>query len=234
MRIKLVFSKNTENVPNNQNVVNSYIHDSLGRNNKYHDSKSDYCISRMMGGVIVNGGRDVNYPNGGFIIVTSPDMEFLNNILLGVMNNSDFGYGMTFKNVINIEEKFYNGWNFFKTTDMGFILRKKTKIGEENKFWTLEDENFTDVVKEHIVRKFSKINPRLNFNNLKVEITKHPKHIVTKRYVKNVPNDTNVCQISIHADKNVAKTIYNYGLGQSTGSGFGTLYLAKNHHRLYV
>ena len=47
--------------------------------------------------------------------------------------------------------------------------------------------------------------------------------------VKNVINHANQCHISIHTNKKVAELLYNIGLGQSTGSGFGTIYKTENH-----
>jgi CRISPR-associated endoribonuclease Cas6 len=226
MRIKVNYSKNTEKVPNNQTVVNSYVHNCLGRNNEYHDAPSNYCISRLLGGEIVDGGRNVEFPNGGYIIITSADTEFMNKIIMGILSNPLLGYSMQFESINHIEEKFYNGWNYFKTTNMGFILRRKD--GENGGYHTLNDPDFAEVVKEHIMRKFSKINPGFDFNNLNVVINKHPSHKVETVYCKQIKNSTNICQISIQTNKKLAEAIYNYGIGQSTGSGFGTIYTTQH------
>ena len=42
-------------------------------------------------------------------------------------------------------------------------------------------------------------------------------------------NIANQCQVSINCKKELAELIYNIGLGQSTGSGFGTVYKTENH-----
>src|SRR5208283_1553482 len=160
MRIKINFSKNTEEVPNNLNVVNSYIHNCLGRNNQYHNTHSNYCVSRLLEGSIINGGKNIDFSNGGYILVTSLDMEFLNKIIIGVLKN-EIGYGMKFMGIDNIDEVFYNGWNYFKTTNAGFLLVKK-----EGGYYTIEDDNIELKLTEHIINKFSKINPDLDFKNL--------------------------------------------------------------------
>ena len=50
--------------------------------------------------------------------------------------------------------------------------------------------------------------------------------------VKNVINKANQCQISIYTNKKIAELLYNIGIGQSTGSGFGVIYKTENH-KLY-
>ena len=55
MRLKLKFSESK--IPftyPTQNAVNSCIHRILGENNKYHNSFSNYCVSSLFGGVIVD------------------------------------------------------------------------------------------------------------------------------------------------------------------------------------
>jgi CRISPR-associated endoribonuclease Cas6 len=230
MRIKINFTKNTENVPNNQDFINSYIHAKCLKHNDYHDTPSDYCISRLLGGTVIENGKYVNYPNGGYLLLTSLDYEFLNKIILGVMNNPNIGYGMTLVNIEDIKEEFYNGFNYFKTTKSGFILRRKNPINN-SKYHTINDDDINDVLKNHIINKFSKINPNLDFSNFTVEITNHKSNKTVNLLVKNVVNTSNICQIKINSNKKLAEYIYNYGIGQSTGSGFGTIYTTQYHRK---
>ena len=87
---------------------------------------------------------------------------------------------------------------------------------------------FIDKVKKHIVTKFSKINSKLNFNDLDIEMNQHKGNKVRNVMVKDIVNKSNVCQLTIKCNSDLAKAIYHYGIGQSTGSGFGTLYNTKN------
>ena len=50
--------------------------------------------------------------------------------------------------------------------------------------------------------------------------------------VNNVKNVVNQCQVDIKCNKYVAELIYNLGIGQSTGCGFGTIYKTENR-KLY-
>jgi CRISPR/Cas system endoribonuclease Cas6 (RAMP superfamily) len=60
-------------------------------------------------------------------------------------------------------------------------------------------------------------------------IPNNPSHKVKRIMVKNVINYANQCHISIKCKKEVANLLFNIGVGQSTGSGFGTIYNTRNH-----
>jgi len=235
MRIKLNFTNNLKLVPNNLNVMNSYINKCLGVNNEYHNTKSNYSISALLGGIVVDNGKHINYPNGGYIVVTSLDSDFITKILMGVLNNDIIDYGMKFNGVDHIKESFYNGWNYFKTTDTGFIIKKPRNTIYDNDdthkgYYTLNDPNLIDVLKNHIINKFGKIGD-FDFTDMEIQITDHQKNRVEFRYSKQVKNSVNICQINIKTNKKLAETIYNYGIGQSCGSGFGTVYSTQYNNQ---
>lgn len=232
MRIKIKFSKNTVDVPlNNQHLVNSYIHKCLGNNNKYHDTKSDYNISHLLGYVLNSDGKTLSYPNGSFLIVSSLNSEFISTLLTGLFLNTDFHSGMKFESIEHITEKFYDGWNNFDTLSPFLIKEYSSK--KEYKFLTLNDNNFQLKVKNYLINKLSKIDSTLDLRDFDVKIPNHPSHKVKKIMVKNVINKGNRCFLNIFCNKRVAETLYNYGIGQSTGSGFGTIFKTENKDLYY-
>ena len=229
MRIKFNFSKNTESITiNNQALLNSYIHKCLGKNNKYHDAKNDYCISSLYGGKLNDDKETLSFENGGYFVASSENFEFLNKLLIGVMNNQGFTAGMNFCGVDYIEENFNDGWNYFVTLSP-FIIKKY--VDKKNyTFITLKDDDFSSKVKNYLVNKLTKIDNTLDLTDFDVIIPEHSNHKVKDIMVKNVVNKANQCHISIHTNIKVAKLLYHIGLGQSTGSGFGTIYKTENHH----
>ncbi len=251
MRIKIIFSKNTSDVPNNNSVVLEYLHRCLGRNNEYHDKTSNYSVSHLYGGDInQKDTKTLNFPKGGYFILSSQDNEFLGKVMIGLLNNSEISYGMKFSNIEHVSEQFMDGWNHFSvlspfiikgiygTKDYSFMTLNGEYKRTDDK-WHIENKegyNFENVVKEHLVNKLKKINPSFNLSDLSVKIDetdksglKHNKHKVKQVYVKNVLNFANQCQVSIFCKKNIAELIYNFGIGQSTGAGFGTIYKTENH-----
>ena len=229
MRLKFNYTKNTSDVLiNNQEFMNSYVHKCLGRNNKFHDTKNYYSISNLRGGKLNSENGILNFENGAYFIVSSLNQEFLNRFLIGVMNNQELFSGMKFCGVDYIEEKFIDGWNHFAT--LSPFLVKKYNDKKTYSFLTLTDENFREELKTYLINKISKINPKLDITGFDIIIPDNSTHKVKKVMVKNVINKANQCHVSIYCNKQVAELLYNFGLGQSTGSGFGTIYKTENHH----
>lgn len=230
MRIKINFSKNTTPVSiANQSQVNGYIHKCLGDNNEYHDSVNNYSISSLMGGRLNEDKKTLSFMNGAYIVVSSNDQNFLGRLVDGLMNNIDFICGMRFTHIQYVDTEYLcNGWNNFATLSP-FIIKEYDNNGRY-RFLTLADVDFQGRVKLYLMNKIKKINPKLNLNNFDLIIPNHPSHKVKKILVKNVINYANQCHISIRCDKDVAELLYNIGIGQSTGSGFGTIYKTENHN----
>lgn len=222
MRIKLEFTKPNQNIPiNTQQYVNSFIHKCLGHNNPYHDKQSDYNISNLKGGKLNDDKLTIHFPNvNPYIIVSSENQEFMGKIIEGAHTINSFGFGMEFIDTTFISEEFINGWNHFFTLDP--ILLKELNSEGKTRYITIKDIDFTNKLKNHIINKFSKIDPNLNLNDLQIEIG----HGKTKRItIKN--NEWAIgtsVKVMIKTNKKVASKLYHYGLGQSTGSGFGTIY----------
>src|ERR1035437_527938 len=123
MRIKVNFSKNTSDVPNNNKVVLEYLHRCLGRDNEYHDKASNYNISHLYGGVInKHDPKTLGYPNGGYFTVSSNDKGFIGKVLIGLLDNPMISYGMKFTNFEHINEQFMDGLNHFATLSP-FIIK---------------------------------------------------------------------------------------------------------------
>lgn len=228
MRIKINFTPSTTEVSvNHQSFLNSYVHKCLGKNNEYHDKKNDYAISNLIGGFLNKETKTVDFKNGAYFVVSSLDLNFVNKLLIGIISNPDFINDMKFNGVEHVEESFFNGWNYFKTLSP-FIVKTYTdkKIYS---FLTLDDNDFEDKLEQYLKKKLLAINDKLDLTDFKVIIPKHAQAKVKNVFVKNVINKANYCQINIYTNKEVAKILYNIGIGQSTGSGFGTIYKTENH-----
>lgn len=228
MRVKFNFSRNTTPVPvNNQTFLNGYVHKCLGSDNPYHDTKSDYSISILQGGKINKEDKTLNFINGAYFTVTSNDNEFIQKLLMGVLNNPELFFGMRFSGVDYIEEKFHSGWNYFITLSP-FIVKEYIDKGKYS-YLTLNDPKFQSKLKSYLINKLTKIDSSLDLKDFDVIVEDRPFNKVKTIMVKNVANKANHCQLNINCNKKVAKLLYTIGIGQSTGSGFGTIYKTENH-----
>lgn len=230
MRIIIKFTENNTLVPiNNQSDINYYIHKCLGNNNNYHDSKNDYSISNLQGGKINEDKKHLNFENGGFIAITSKNELFLDSLIGGILDNPVLKWGMEYTHIEFIKEDFIDGWNHFATL-CPFII-KKYSDKKTYTFATIKDSDFHDILKNHLINKLTKTYDNIDLTNFDVEIKNHISHKTKCVMVKNVKNIANQCHVSIFCKKNIAEKIYNLGIGQSTGSGFGTIYKTENHNK---
>jgi CRISPR-associated endoribonuclease Cas6 len=230
MRIIAYFNNNTLPVPvNNQSVINGYVHKCLGENNKYHDSFSNYNISHLWGGklTIIDSNPVINFNNYGKLIISSKDEEFLNSIIRGINKNKFLEWGMAFSHFDFIDEKFYDGVNHFYT--LSPILLKEITGEKTYRYITVNDEDFDKVLTERTINKLLKYDSNLDLTNFSITSSKTGREKVKEIMVKNVCNKSSQCNLDITCNKKVAEVLYNLGLGQSCGSGFGCIYKTESH-----
>ena len=226
MRLKINFTKNTKSVPvNNQHIVNSFVHRCLGKDNKYHDSKSDYCVSYLLGGKL-NEDKTLSFPNNPYIIISSNNDKFINDLLVGVSSNVEMGFGMELENIEYISEDFYNGYNIFRTLTP--ILLKEFIDYENYEFITVNDSDFEKKLQTNTINKLKSINSDLDLSNFRIKVNKHKRNKTKLITLKGVKNIASHCDIIVYSNKEIAEILHNTGLGNSTGSGFGTIYNSKN------
>lgn len=204
-------------------LLTSYIHKCLGENNKYHDVMSNYAISSLYGTKMTPDKSGLDFSNGGYFTISSLDNEFIITLLTGIVKNRILFHDIKFDYFDDINEQFHDGWNHFSTLSP-IILRKKTECGHEFSI-------FSDVDFEHLLEEQTKRKLKTLFNvdaDLKINVNVNSGKTKNVR-IHNSKNTTNYCQISILCNKDIANMIYNIGIGQLTGCGFGTLYKTSNH-----
>lgn len=234
MRFKYIFSENTKPVPvSNQALINSYFHKTLGENNEYHDSSSFYCLTNLRGAKkILNNKTHNNYPNGCWFYLTTLDYELLNQFNNKIQSNKEIGYGMILEKIEYVDEniKLDSKYLIFRTlTPIHLKDYKNHETNVKPKQFTIDDPEYIDVLKSRTINRLKKINPDLNFNGFNMIIKNHPNNKKIKHYVKNIPNLATQTDVIIYAnDSRIYDYIYNCGLGMSTGSGFGTVFISEN------
>lgn len=233
MRIRIKFNGKNGNVPfSTQASVNSYIHDCLGRNNGFHDKASDYSLTSLQGGCINEARSGLRFEDDAFIIVSSQNADFMGRLIMGVMKHRQFAYGMTLSDIEHMEEDMHDGWNHLTTITPILLKRGYEQKGPQD-YWKVGDEGYAEHLRSHLVNKLSKMDPTLDLNGLEIIVPERPFNRVKKIMVKNVPNFASNCWVSIKCSKKVATMVYHLGLGQSTGSGFGTVCLNSNRSKYY-
>lgn len=220
MNIKVYFEKTEKTIPfDNQHAMNGFIHRVLGESNKYHDGFSGYCISSVMGGKMSDGKSGLVFDCEPYIIVSSPDSGFVNDFLSGLVNafssrSADF-YGLYPSRFETYENNVNKTYDVIKTNSP--ILLKD----REGRKITFKDDGWLERLKEQCVKKLEHRNIKDdsfdivigNFGTLKT------KSII----VNGVFNPCTNAILTVYGRKETRDTLYSLGLGNSTGSGFGSV-----------
>lgn len=219
MRLKIEFTKPKSLEADNQYLVNRFIHTLLGVNNDYHDNQSNYNVSLLNGGRLNKVTKLIEFTTSNpFIIVSTLDTTILNKVMLGLLLNPKLNDDCLFKNVSFINEEFNDGYNRFLT--LSPILLKN----RENKHLTVRDSDFSTQLKMQTIRKLKAINPKINLDDFDLVVEEKSLNRVRVVKLKNVYNYASVCNLTIKGTKEVIELLYNIGIGNSTGCGFGTIY----------
>lgn len=224
MKIKLLFDCNSKlfHKPLNEEV-NGFLNNVLGDGNKYHGTFSRYSVSSMQGGRMDKDGV-LNFPNGGYVFVSSDDSEFMVTLLKGLAAKQ--------KNLYVLDMK-YKGMELcdFKVNERFDLVRSISPIliSDGKKAVTFNDDNFFELVREKSIKKLIKCGYDEKLVNT-LEINPfHPEKYKTKMVeingVKNIGSRVMFC---ISGDKTVRKALYELGIGKCTGFGFGAVSINNN------
>lgn len=235
MRIKITIKPSDEIIPiNAQHLINSFIHRCLGNNNKYHNKPSDYAVSMIMGGKLIPGTSNITINNGAYFTVSSGDFNLITKIVVGTLEHKLYkDIEVIHDGFINESNDFFNGYNFITT--LSPILLKKRNKGEKYVNYTTvkSPEDFINTLTSQTIRKLSAIDPKLDVRNFKIELIPSKLNKQKLINIHGVLNYASQCHLKITTNKKIMELLYNIGLGQSCGSGFGSFYIGKNHGIYY-
>ena len=217
MIIKVFFSKPNVKIPvNNQKQLNSFIHRCIGENNEFHDKFSDYAISSLQGGKLNSDKKTLSFNDNPYIVISSENIDFLQTIMMGIQFKNEKLYDMSVNNIMPCGEYSVNQF-FDKVITISPILLKD----KENKKITIKDDKWINLLIENCKNKLKHLN--IIDNTFNIEIRNHDKAKEKSIYVGEVFNPSSLVSLKIYGKKKTRIALYNLGLGNSTGSGFGSI-----------
>ena len=122
--------------------VNGFINRCLGKENKYHGHFSNYCVSTMQGGKMNSEGI-ISFSDGGHIQVSSSDKDFINDLVSGIVANSDnLSIGSLQYKSIDIDAfRPFQEYDIIRTISPLYISKDGRSL-------TFKDDNFLEVLTE--------------------------------------------------------------------------------------
>ena len=228
MRIKINFIGNDKPVTQRLNKeVNGFINRLLGENNEYHGKFSNYSVSPMLGYIIDKEHHCLSYPEGAYIFVSSNDVTFMEKIINGLC----FLSGDVFVGPLQLnKEKMFEIDNFSVAKYYDIVRTNGPVIvKDDRKPVTFKDEEFLPILREKSIKKLIHNGiAEKDANSIKIELF-HPEHARTEMHeIGRQKNIASRVMFRISGNIHARQTLYELGLGVSTGFGFGSVSLRKS------
>jgi len=222
MIIDIFLTSPTMDVPiNNQTIINGFIHAILGKDNKWHDKFSTYSISSLQGGRLAGDKKNLVFPGEPCITVASENHEFISDLMLGLSTTTASAYGMTYKRVGVRDFKIGKNYDIIYTTSPILLIKDRWKL-------TIDKNNvgaYVDALTEHCKKKLK--HEGIVDDTFEIKI-KYPEYAKTKCvWVGDIFNVCTICNMMVFGREKTRRTLYNLGLGGSTGSGFGSVKICE-------
>ncbi len=217
MRIHLKLSKNTEPVDfSYQQKQVGTIHKWLGIND-IHDQMSLYSFSWLKGGKKVDEHLEFNH--GASFFISFYDTSKLEEIIKGIQSEPDVFYGMSIYNITIQEVPMFETKQRFMAESPIFLKYSKDK---KSTYYYFTDAQSDDILTNNAKHKLRKAG--LSDNGLTVYFEKNYPSAYTKGTTfKGIFSKGSVCPIIVEGSSEQIAFIWDVGIGNSTGIGFGSL-----------
>lgn len=222
MRIYLKTTPNTFLVPfDYQQKIIGAIHKWLG-NNEIHDKISLYSFSWLLNGrMIRNKGYD--FPDGADFFVSFYEGEYLKALINAILLEPEMFCGLSVKEITIADEPlFEEGAQCFRLASPIFIKRLK-EDGKDYKFYLFKDKESGSLMTETLKHKMQEAGLPED-DTLKIEFdlsyTRKQEKLVK---IHGIKNKSSMCPIIIQGRPESKLFAWTVGIGNSTGSSFGSL-----------
>lgn len=223
--LKIKFTKPVNGIPvSNQKELNSYIHKCVGVNNKFHDAYSNYCISSLQGGKLNKETGLLYFESEPYILLTMQNPDFVDAFVSGAIKNKFTLFDMHYNNIDYIHYDINEFYDIVYTLSP-ILLKKHNKGKGKTEKISVRDEGFIEMLKEQCIKKLR--NNGIDDPTFDIELHNKEKSKVKKIMVGNIFNICSMCSLLVRGKKKTREMLYNLGIGNSTGSGFG---MVKVYH----
>ena len=225
MKIRINFKSSVRPISYPMNKqINGFINMVLGENNKYHGKVSSHSVSLMNGrGIYDRVNRTVEFPDGGYIYVSSPDSEFMLDLIVGLGNigNADI-CGMELK---GIDEGRYDVCNFYPNKKYDYVTTMTPIIlTDDRKNITYEHEKFLDVLTDKCIKKLIHYGiSEEHASTIRINLCKHDSNRTFDMLISGQHNICSRVTLKVYGDESARVALYEMGLGKSTSFCFGTV-----------
>ena len=217
MRIYLMLSKNNEPVDfSYQQKQVGAIHKWLGIN-EMHDQMSLYSFSWLKGGKKV--GEHLEFREGASFFISFYDTNRLKDIIKGIQSEPEVFHGMSVNNITIQEVLIFEHKQRFIAESPIFLKYTKEK---KSTYYYFNDAESNEILTNNAKNKLRKAG--LSDTSIKVYFEKnYPSPYTKGTTFKGIFTKGSVCPIIVEGSPEQIAFIWDVGIGNSTGIGFGSL-----------
>lgn len=229
MRLHFTLSPNTESVPfGYQHWLTGVFHKWL-KENDLHDKISLYSLSWLDGSRRVRNKLD--FPNGAKWFVSFYEDEYVEKLVHGALNDPEMFCGMS---VTRIEQQTTPDFGTkcrFEIKGAVFIKGKMSPNGKPPHHYLFNEPEADEIMTATLIHKMDVANREANETRF-TETDKQVKVNFDREFaspkvklvrIKNIDHKTSVCPVIVEGTSEAVRFAWNVGIGNGTGSCFGSL-----------
>ena len=202
--------------------VNGFVNKLLGdASGEYHGKMSDYSVSCIQGWN--REGDSFFFKNGAVVVISSPNVKFIGKLVEGILMKRA-------SNIMGLKYSHYEVGTFdvHKKFDLIRTSSPLRVSGKNRTMLTFDDDEFLDVLNKKSVSKLIAAGvDEKDANSVKIDF--FHKEGAKKFYVK-IGSSVHLCtkaMFVVSGSKNARTALYEMGLGNATGFGFGSVSINK-------
>lgn len=217
MRILLKIKTTKEIIPyDHQHLLTGVIHKWLGFNNE-HGLTSLYSFSRLEAGYSSDRGIAFHKDTGFFFSAFEP--KLVHNVIKGVMDDPTMFNGLIVNEINILEDPDLSHREHFLVASPIFIKRK---INERDQHVLYNDPAASLFLEETLRTKIKMAGIELDLSEVRFDSSYNRAKTMKITY-KGIENKANWCPVIIKGSAEAKLFVWNVGLGNSTGIGFGAI-----------
>lgn len=217
MRIHLKIKSTDKIIPfDHQPLLVGCIHKWLGWNT-VHGNVALFSFSRLSNGRKINDGLKFEY--GSSFFISAYDNDLIKKLIKGIQEDSSMFYGLSVMEMIIEPEPAFSNREIFHPASPILISRK---VNNKVDHILYTDDRASQFLKETILTKMKETDYFDDTFEIFFERS-YPQAGTKLIKYKNVENKANWCSVIIKGNEKTKHFIWNVGLGNSTGIGFGAI-----------
>jgi CRISPR-associated endoribonuclease Cas6 len=217
MRLHLKIKSSNQTIPfDHQPLLVGCIHKWLGWND-VHGNVALFSFSRLDGCKATNDG--FLFRNGSTFFISTFDTDMVKQLIKGIQNDPVMFHGLTVDEIIIEQDPDLTERDLFFTASPILISRR---INDKIEQIFYDDPRASQFLKETIKTKMDKAGISDDGFDIRFDTTYHKAGTKMVTY-KGIKNRASWCPVVITGNPKIKRFIWNVGLGNSTGIGFGAI-----------